>query len=719
MPEYRWPDRNERQILGKRVSRLDGPDKVTGKAKYTSDVNLAGTLHAKFLRCPHAHARVTSIDTSAAESLPGVKAVRVIQGAGKEVQWSLDDIAVVAAVDEATAEDAVRRIVVEYEVLPHLVNEDDPAKAGDHSKPASEQVKGDPDQAFQDADAVVEGEYGIPVITHCCLEPHGQVIDWSGDSLTAYQSTQNISGMANQFAQPLEIPAANVSIVQDHVGGGYGSKFGADSWGLETARLSRETGRPVRNFLERDAELFVAGVRPSGFARIKVGAKKDGSLTAWEAESWGTSGLSGGGISMQVLPYVINPPNVRKKHTGIATNTGAARAWRAPNHPQTCWLTFAALDDLAAKLEMDPLDFYLKNLNLTERPDLYRKQLIRAEELMGWRKKWRARGQETAGPVKQGMGLAFHTWGGRGHNSTARLVIDPDGSVSISLGTQDIGTGTTTVIAMVAAETFGLPVNSIKVNTGRSPDYPRSGPSGGSTTVGGVCAATRRACQLALEELFEKVAPRLGVEPSELEAASGRIRVKGKSFRSLSWKQAAARLGVTPMEVTGRNISASRRASDGKLIDSGVAGVQMAEVLVDTETGVVKMKKFVAIQDCGLIVNEKLAESQVYGSLIMGISSALTEERIMDERSGALLNGEMEFYKLAGLGDIGQLVVEMWKDAEQDARGVIGLGEPPVIAPVGAIGNAVANAIGVRVPRAPFIPRRVLAALEEKGGLYA
>ena len=378
MPEYRWPDRNERRVLGQRVSRLDGPDKVTGKAKYTSDVKLAGTLHAKFLRCPHAHARVTRIDTSAAESLPGVKAVRVIQGPGKEVQWSLDDIAVVAAVDEATAEDAVRRIVVEYEVLPHLVNEDDPTKAGDRSKPPSEQITGDPDQAFQDADAVIEGEYGIPVITHCCLEPHGQVIDWSGETLTAYQSTQNVSGMANQFAQPLEIPAANVSIIQDHVGGGYGSKFGADSWGLETARLARETGRPVRNFLERDAELFVAGVRPSGFARIKVGARKDGTLTAWEAESWGTSGLSGGGTSMQVLPYVINPPNVRKKHTGIATNTGAARAWRAPNHPQTCWLTFAALDDLAAKLEMDPLDFYLKNLNLTERPDLYRKQLEKA-----------------------------------------------------------------------------------------------------------------------------------------------------------------------------------------------------------------------------------------------------------------------------------------------------------------------------------------------------
>ena len=144
----------------------------------------------------------------------------------------------------------------------------------------------------------------------------------------------------------------------------------------------------------------------------------------------------------------------------------------------------------------------------------------------------------------------------------------------------------------------------------------------------------------------------------------------------------------------------------------------MAEVTVDTETGVVRMKKFVAIQDCGLIINEKLAESQVYGAMIMGISSALTEERIMDETTGTPLNGDMEFYKLPGIGDIGELVVHMWKDKEQDSRGVIGLGEPPVIAPVAAIGNAVANAIGIRVPRAPFIPRRVLAALEKKGGLY-
>lgn len=718
MPKYNWPKRTDRQVLGKRINRVDGKDKVTGKAKYNSDINLPGMLYAKFLRCPYPHARVTSIDVTAAERIPGVKAIKVIQGPGKEIHWALDDVAVVAAVDETTAEDAIRQIEVQYEKLPHLVNEDNPSKARDHLKTPSEQTTGDPDQAFMEADVIIEGEYGIPVITHCCLEPHGQVIDWKEESMTVYQSTQNVSGMANQYSQPLETSAANIRIFQDYVGGGFGSKFSADSWGLETARLSKKIGRPVRNFLERDAELFVAGTRPSGFAKIKAGAKKDGTLIAWQAESWGTSGLQGGGISMGVLPYVIKPPNVRKKHTGIGTNTGAARAWRAPNHPQTCWLTFAALDDLAAELNMNPLDFYLKNIGLTERPDLYRKQLDKAAELIGWQDKWHPRDNKNTGPVKQGLGLAFHTWGGRGHDSTVKLLIDPDGSVSVSLGTQDLGTGTLTVIAMVAAETFGLPVNAIKVNTGRSPEYPRSGGSGGSTTVGGVCAATRRACQLALEELYPKVAPVLGVKPTMLEARDGKIQVKGNPFKNVSWQQASRRLGVTPLEVTGKNISASRRASEGKLIDSGVGGVQMAEVMVDIETGVVRMKKFVAVQDCGLIVNEKLAESQVYGAMIMGISSALTEERIMDETTGTPLNGNMEFYKLPGLGDIGQLVVHMWQDEEQDARGVIGLGEPPVIAPVAAIGNAVANAIGVRVPRAPFIPRRVLAALEKKGGLY-
>ncbi|MEW5978285.1 MAG: xanthine dehydrogenase family protein molybdopterin-binding subunit [Acidobacteriota bacterium] len=715
MPEYKWPEMNERKILGKRVSRLDGPDKVTGRAKYSSDVKRPGQLYGKFLRCPYAHARVVSIDISAAEKVPGVKAVKICEGKGPgaEIQWAWDEVAYVAAVDEQTAEDAIHKIVVKYEPLPHLVNEEAISKAGERGKPAAEQVNGDPDKGFQEAEVVVEGQYGIPVITHCCLEPHGQVAEWEGgENLTVHQSTQNVSGLAGQYAQPLQIPASNVKVRMDHIGGGFGSKFSADSWGLETARLAKQAGQPVKAFLERDAELFLAGVRPSHFAKIKVGAKKDGTLVAWESDSWSTGGVGGGG--MAPIPYVVSIPNRRMRHTAVSTNTGAARAWRAPNHPQACWLTFAALEDMAAKLKMDPLDFFIKNIELTgDRAELYRKELMRAAELIEWKKNWHPRGDSTPGHLKRGLGLGFHTWGGRGHNCEERLTVNPDGSVTIDMGTQDLGTGTRTAMAMVAAETFGLTVNAIKVNIGRAPDYPPGGASGGSTTIGGVSSATLRAALEAREQLFAKVAPALGVEPTQLEAVGGKVQVKGNPAKSLSWKQATAKLGVTPLTVTGRNAP----NAPGKLIDSGVGGVQMADVTVDIETGVTKVNKFVAVQDCGLIINEKTAESQVFGAMIMGVCFSLFEERILDEITGRPLNSNMEFYKLAGIGDIGDLVVEMWKDPEQDGRGVIGLGEPPVNSPAAAIGNAIANAIGVRVPRAPFTPQRVLAALESKGGL--
>lgn len=712
MPEYKWPDMKDRSLLGKRVSRLDGPDKVSGNAKYCSDIKRPGTLYGRFLRSPYAHAKVVSVDISAAEKLPGVKAVKIIKGPGSEIQWALDEVVGVAAVDEQTAEDAIRKIEVKYEKLPHFVKEEDLSKAGKNAKPAAEQVTGDPDKGFQEAEVVVQGEYGIPVITHCCLEPHGQVLEWEDDkNLTVYPSTQNVSGMASQYAQPLQIPASNIKVRMNHIGGGFGSKFGADGWGIESAHLAKQAGKPVKTFLEREAELFVAGVRPSHYAKVKVGAKKDGTLIAWQSESWATGGLTGGGAPP--IPYVVNIPNQRKIHTMVVTNTGAQRAWRAPNHPQACWLTLAPLDDLAAKLNMDPLDFFIKNISLTgPRAELYRKELLKAAELIEWKKKWHPREDTTAGNLKRGVGLGFHTWGGRGHDSECRLTVNPDGSVVVALGSQDLGTGTRTILAMVAGETFGLPVDAIKVNIGMAPDYPPSGASGGSTTVGGVSSATRRAAQDALDQLFAKVAPALGAEATQLEAVGGKIQVKGNPAKSLTWKQATAKLGVTAVNTTGKNPGA------GKLIDSGVGGVQMADVTVDIETGIVKMNKFVAVQDCGLIINEKTAESQVFGALIMGVCYSLMEERIMDEYLGRPLNSNMEFYKLAGIGDIGELVVHMWKDdPEQDGRGVIGLGEPPVISPAAAIGNAVANAIGVRVPRVPFTPDRVLAALEKKGGL--
>ncbi|MCZ6515463.1 MAG: xanthine dehydrogenase family protein molybdopterin-binding subunit [Acidobacteria bacterium] len=711
MPEYKWPEAGERKWIGKRVSRSDGPDKVSGRAKYSYDVNLNGMLYGAILRSPYAHARVKSIDTSAAEALSGVKAVHVMKGPGSELQWAGAEIVGVAAVSEEVLEDALREIKVEYEKLPHLVREETRPSDQDRLQTVADEQQGEPDQAFEDADVVHEGYYGIPVITHCCLESHGMVVRWEDDThLTAWASTQAVSRLAGQFAEAdgVGVEAGNVRTLTPHMGGGFGSKFGIDVWGVETAILAKQAGAPVKMLLPRDAELMVAGGRPSYYTNIRVAAKKDGTLTAWESDTWGTSGVAPRG-GAPPLPYVFNIPHQKKKYVVVLTNTGAARAWRAPRHPQACVLTMGALEDLAAKLNMDPLHLFKKNLGITgPRAETYREELDKAAEMIEWKKKWHPRGKGGSGYMRRGLGLALHTWGGRSHTSNCNILIHPDGSVEVNLGSQDLGVGTRTVIAMTAAETFSLPLHAVHVNLGDS-RYPQSGASGGSTTVGGVTSATRRGSQDALEDLLRRTAPALNAAPENLEARDGRIQVKGDPSRSLSWKQACARLGVTSIAVTGKN------PGPGSLNSSGVGGVQMAEVAVDIETGVVKLEKFVAVQDCGLIINLKTAESQVYGAVIMGVCFALYEEKIMDQATGRMLNPNMEFYKLAGIGDIGEIVVHMMTGPGYDDRGVIGLGEPPVISPGAAIANAVANAIGVRVPTLPLTPDRVLAALE-KGG---
>ncbi|HXM61325.1 MAG TPA: xanthine dehydrogenase family protein molybdopterin-binding subunit [Terriglobales bacterium] len=785
MPDYNWPDAEHRTLIGKRISRVDAPFKVSGRAKYTYDYRGANMLFGKILRAPYAKAKIVSIDISAAEKMPGVKAVEIIQKAGTTAQWAGDEIVAVAAVDESTAEDAVRLIKVSYQPMSYLVSDaEPPAGAGEAAGPMSEddiddaisnqtpdaqlvkylqdhgvtfkvdedflndmkgegasdavlaaiqkaeyhagkggghsayqktaaQTSGDPDKAFAEAAVVSEGLYGSPVIVHCCLEPHGSVSEWSDkDHLFTHISTQNVSGIPAQMAEPLGISAANIRIHQDNMGGGFGSKFAADRWDIAAARLSKKAGgRPVRMMLERDAELKVAGARPSAYARVKVAATKDGTIIGWQSQSWGTGGPGGGG--MPPIPYVFSIPNQHKEHTAIRNNIGPARAWRAPNHPQAAVITMGAVDDLAAKLNMDPLDLWLKNLDITgPRRDVYREELAIAADLMGWKEKWRPRGQNVSGTVARGLGLSIHTWGGRGHASDCDLTIHPDGSVDIKMGTQDIGTGTRTTIVIVAAETLGIPIEAINLYIGDTL-YPPSGGSGGSTTPGGVSSSTRRAAVDAREALFAKVAPALNAQPGDLECVNSTVRVKSDPSRSLNWKQACSKIGAMPVTARGHNDQvASKNQPD--LTNSGVGGVGMADVEVDIETGIVKVKKMVTVQDCGLIIDLKTAESSCYGALVMGISYALFEEKVMDQATGRMLNPNMEFYRLAGLNDIPELVVHMMTGKGYDERGVIGLGEPPVISPGAAIANAVANAIGARVSFLPITPDKVLAALSQK-----
>jgi xanthine dehydrogenase YagR molybdenum-binding subunit len=788
MTQYSWPDPALRPLLGKKIDRVDGPSKSSGRAKYTYDYNPQGLLAGKILRCPYAHAKITSIDTSAAEKMPGVKAIEVIQGPGTEIFWAGDEIVGVAAVDEGACDDAIRAIKVEYEVLPHFVSDAEPPKniatdtgpvsADDledmidnqvpdeqvvariesngiswkptdkdlasykgegadasiitalqkakfveaEAKPKSPfkktatQTQGTPDKAFGSAAAVSEGLYGASCMVHACLETHGSAIEWPGDKeMVVHISTQNVSGIAAQMAEPTNVPAGNINVLQQNVGGGFGSKFSVDRWDVNTAKLSKKAGgKPVKNLLDRKAEFEVAGMRPSAFARVKIAADKDGKLVAWESRSWGTGGVGGGGTPP--LPYIFEIPNQRKQNTAISTNQGSARAWRAPNHPQAAVITMGAIEDLAAKLKMDPYDLMLANMDIVApsapgRAQTYKEEFAIANELMGWKKNWHQRGDTTPGNIKRGMGLSIHTWGGQGHASNCDFTIHTDGSVEIKMGTQDLGTGARTIITIVAADALGIPMENVTLLYGNN-KYPQSGGSGGSTTSGGVTSSTRRGAVNARDALFAKVAPALKAQPEELEAHGGRVQVKSDPSRSLSWKEACSKMGAVPISVTGKN---PNKDEPPLLTGSGVGGVQMADVSVDVETGIVRINKMVAVQDCGLVVDVKTAESQVYGALIMGISYALYEEKILDPVTGRVLNPNLEFYRLAGLSDIGELKVHMMTGKGYDERGVIGLAEPPVVSPGAAISNAVANAIGVRVPYLPLTPDRVLEALEQGG----
>src|SRR6516162_9311606 len=747
MTQYSWPDPATRPLLGKKIDRVDGPSKSSGRAKYTYDYYPQGLLAGSILRCPYAHAKIVSIDTSAAEKMPGVKAVEIIQKPGTEIFWAGDEIVGVAAVDEGTVHDALRAIKVEYEVLPHFVSDAEPPKIvaadtgpissddfqdmeenqvpdeeviaaiqkrGISFKPSDKdyesmkgmgvdssiiaalkkakyvegaakpkspykktalQTQGEPDKAFSSAAAVSEGVYGMPCIVHCCLETHGSCSEWTSDKeMVVHVSTQNVSGIAAQLSK-------------------------------------KAGGKPVKNMLDRKAEFEVAGMRPSAYARVKIAADKDGKITAWDSRSWGTGGVGGGGTPP--LPYIFEIPNQRKQNTAISTNQGSARAWRAPNHPQAAVITMGAIEDLAAKLKMDPYDLMLANMDIAgPRAQTYKEEFAIADQLMGWKKNWHQRGDTAPGDIKRGMGLSMHTWGGRGHNSNCDFTIHPDGSVEIKMGTQDLGTGARTIITIVAADALGIPMENVTLLYGNN-KYPPSGGSGGSTTSGGVTASTRRGAVNARDRLFAKVAPSLKAQPEELEAHAGRVQVKGDPSRRLSWKEACAKIGAVPLTVHGQN---PNKDEPPDLTNSGVGGVQMADASVDTETGIVRINKMVAVQDCGLVVDVKTAESQVYGALIMGISYALYEEKILDPVTGRVLNPNLEFYRLAGLNDIGELKVHMMTGKGYDERGVIGLAEPPVVSPGASISNAVANALGVRVPFLPLTPDRVLAALEQGGG---
>jgi xanthine dehydrogenase YagR molybdenum-binding subunit len=727
-----WPKKPNR-LIGTKVQRLDGPDKATGQAKYSYDKALPGLLHAVILRSPHAHAKITKLDVAAAERSPGFKALHVIAGEGKEVIYAGDEIVAVAADTEEHAHDAVRAIKIEYELLPYLVREEDALKnqglktapPQDNIRPGGEATSDGFEAAMAAADVIVEGLYGVSVVCHQCLESHGLVAQWEGDNLTVWCSTQAVWGTADGLAKYFKIPTAQVKCITPYMGGGFGSKFGADIQGNVAAELARKAKAPVKLMLDRAAEITAGGNRPSAIGTIRIAGTREGKIVAYEADMHGTPGVGGGAsLDARKLPYVYQDNDIvqyKNKATVVRLNAGAQRAMRAPGHPQSCFLTDCPLDDLAAQIGMDPMKVRLLNLPPNDpdaikadpvswkalRHTIYTDEIKIAARLAEWEKKWHPPGKgPNKGPIKHGIGMALHTWGGGAFGiNDINVAISSDGSVLVTGSTQDLGTGERTVLAIVVAEILGLGVKDITIRIGDSP-YGRSTGSGGSTTCPGTAPVALEAASKARDALFQAIAPRLKAKAEDLAIKPGKV-VDTANKKEWSWKEACARLGMDSVKETA-NSPAQEVNAKLHLSNVQVGGVQIAEVLVDTETGVVRCTKVVAVQDCGLIINELGCESQVAGGVIMGVNYALFEERIMDRNTGRQTNPDMEFYKLGGIEDMPQIVVHMHDMPE---RGVIGIGEPPTISTAAAIGNAIFNAIGVRIGQAPFTPERVLERL--------
>jgi xanthine dehydrogenase YagR molybdenum-binding subunit len=727
--------------MGRRHPRSEGPLKVTGRAKYTYDVKLPGMLYGRMIGAEVAAGEIVAIDTSKAEALPGVKAVwradsRIVRFAGQ-------DVAAVAAVSPEVAMDAARLVKVVYKERPFThelraaMKEDAPLVYDLDRSPVGPETpikgnvagpiggrrgggRGDVEKGLAEADVVHEGTYYCTVHTHCCLEPHGVVASWEGDQLTVYASTQGIFAVRDGLAEALGIDRKNVRVICDHMGGGFGSKAGPSASGsafsIAACRLAEQAGAPVKMMLDRKQEQLSTGNAPSALMQVKVGAKRDGTITAVHYVAHGSGGVATGAATAGPAAALHGKnPNFKAEEYQVFTNTGPADALRAPGHSQGAFGIESAVDELAEKLGLDPLDVQRKN----EASPVRLAQFDIGAKEIGWTRRnkkagdtstgnWGATGSGLGGAKKRGLGMASGNWYVIASQQANALVrVHRDGSVEVISGYQDLGTGSRTAIAVVAAEELGIETADVTMRIGDT-QLPEGPLSGGSVTTNSMAPAARLAASQVRTKLFALAAPLLGVAPEELDAANGKIFVAKDPKRSVTFKQAAAKMPGETIDVT------AKRPRQYETFRSDLAGCQFAEVEVDTETGEVRVIKMVSVNDCGFPVNPLTAENQAIGAMIQGASWALLEDRILDPNVGTMVNPNLESYKIFTPADMFEAKSILTPLANLgNNTSTAGLGEPPIVPSLAVIANAVYNATGARVRELPITPDRVLAALSE------
>lgn len=710
-----WDANTRFATVGTDLDRVDGLAKASGRAKYSYDMTFPGMLQAMILRSSIARGKLTGLELDEARAMPGIAAVIALKEVGAKVRCVGDALAAVAGTSLHAVRDAIEKIRATCESEEHnvdyVVAENAPLLSADGEIQDDWPEHKDITTALAEAKVMHGATYRVEVQTHSSLETHGGVARWTGNDLEVWLSTQATFGCRGELARALQgkkIDVGSVTIHAEFIGGGFGSKFGAGVEGLAVCLLAHAAKAPVKLMLDRFEEHTTTGNRPGALMQARAGVDAEGKIVAWDWRSFGHCGFNGGGGSVAVPNYYTGDAKVRRDHKDLAADTDPPRPMRAPGHPQGWFGAELFLDELAAKAGIDPLQFRLRN----DREQIRQDQWRFAAQRFGWDEA-RARKREPGARYRTGVGLSSARWGNLGnpgrppHGITCR--IHQDGTVETRSGAQDIGVGTKTMMTMLTAEELGILPKFVKATTGHTSDP--SGPaSGGSTLTPSIAPAVRHAALLAKQQLIELVARHLGVPVADVTCGDSAI---GTAKARLPWAEACKLIGPNPIDVRGQRFA----NYDGRPFASNQCGVQMAEVSVDTWTGLVHVTRMFGIQDCGLVIAKKQAESQVLGAMIQGVSYALHEQRIMDKRSGRMLNGDFLRYKIAGSQDLPKLECHMHSIANgHDSVGAAGLGEPPSVASAAAIANAVFHALEAPVRHLPITPDKVLKALAAKKG---
>ena len=762
MPEYTY--------LGHSARRVDAPEKLMGHLRYTADLPIDGLLHARPILSPYAHARIRSVDKSAALALPGVAAVLTADDlpmtrtredessrhrsplAHEYVLFRGQPVAVVLAADPAVAQDAADLVAIDYEPLetisdpliamlpgatpihPHLSRETADAEAGMHAAVAQSEdaeaeqedlsvnvvshprfKRGDVEAGFREADVVLEQTYYTSMVHQSYIEP--QTVAAAMDPLgnvTVWASTQAMFYARSEVAAALNMPEHQIKVVAMPVGGGFGGKFIL----LEpfVAALAVAVRKPVLLSFTRSDDFLAGNPAPQSILTIKAGAKRDGTLTTLQARLVFDAGAFPGapaGIAAIMIGGYYRCANLDLRGYEVLTHKPGSGAYRAPGAPQATFAIESHMDALARALDLDPLEFRLKNAIVEgdKRPDGanfpavgLRQCLEKIAEHPLWKN--RQAKQTDAQGRKIGVGLAVGGWPGGLEPAAAACRMDGDGTLTLVVGSVDL-TGSDTVMRMIAAEILNQAPESIRLVHGDTDSSPFMGATGGSKVTYTLGAAVKQAAEDARRQILDIAADRLEAAQGDLELIPGRVQVRGAASRGINLKEIASRsmsFGARYAPVFGR----------GSVAITGGAPMftaHVARVAVDAETGQTSVLDYVAAQDVGFAINPAEVEGQMMGGIMQGLGWALYEQMQYDEQ-GQLLNSSFMDYAIPGVQvapKIDTMLVEV--AAVNGPFGAKGVGEPPVIPGAAVIANAIADAIGARVTRIPMTPERVYQTL--------